>query len=245
MSISLQEARKKLDILEKLARNPELILTELFTEGVSGSNFLYQVKVNNKYILDYLKEYLLKIPVFSDCRITNSSCDFHVYVNPLRFGKYADYISDDKIIKIDADERTYNVCNKRIEEYVDMMNKVYKNEVMQLSDYWIRFQNLTFKKRFVNAYNSLKSDKKHKISNFFFWLHIKKSKVDEALNKEIDKINSSNKYNKESYNEDIEKQNYYLQYAPEHIQKIKDKQTEISKYLLSIGYKENTEMSTY
>ena len=46
MSISLEEARRKLDILEKSSDEPELILTDLFSEGVSGMNFLYQVRVN-------------------------------------------------------------------------------------------------------------------------------------------------------------------------------------------------------
>ena len=54
LSIELQEARKELDILENLANNPQLILTDLFGGGTSELNFLYQVNIKGKYINMYL-----------------------------------------------------------------------------------------------------------------------------------------------------------------------------------------------
>ena len=80
MSISLEEARRKLDILEKSSDEPELILTDLFSEGVSGMNFLYQVRVNGKYIIDYLKEYLNVINPFKNCIIMNNSLHLHSHL---------------------------------------------------------------------------------------------------------------------------------------------------------------------
>lgn len=247
MSISLEEARKKLDTLEKLANNPELILTDLFTEGVSGSNFLYQINIDNKYILDYLKEYLQKISVFSDCIITNSSYDFYIYIKSLKIGEYSKYNSNDCIIRINADQRTFKIINRCIEDYEAIMNKKYIKGIKKLDEYWARFQNLNFKKRIINAINSFSSNKKFyvKILDFLFWLKIKQSKVDIKLNQKINEINESNKYNEKLYNEEIERQNYYLQYAPKHIQKIREKQKDISEYLLSVGYKEDEKMSEY
>ncbi|MDF2882188.1 MAG: hypothetical protein K0R54_2745 [Clostridiaceae bacterium] len=247
MSISLEEARNKLDTLEKLAGNPELILTDLFTEGVSGSNFLYQINIDGKYILDYLKEYLQKISVLSDCIITNSSYDFYIYIQSLKIVEYYKYDSNDCIVRINADKRTFKIINRCIEDYETIMNKKYIKGIKTLDGYWIRFQNLNFKKRIKNAINSFSSNKKFyvKILDFLFWLRIKQSKVDKLLNQKITEINESNKYNEEFYNEEIERQNYYLQYAPKQIQKIKEKQKEISTYLLSIGYKEYKEMSEH
>jgi hypothetical protein len=249
MSISLQEARRKLDILEKLAFDPKLILTDLFTDGVSGSNFLYQVKVNNKYILDYLREYLSELPVFSGCKVTNSAGVFIVNLESLKldFGWRSSYISDDKIIKIDADLRTFKVIDKDIEKYEMVLNKEYTIEVKELSDFWKRFENLTVKKRVINALNSFKTQKKLlvKILDFKFWLFCSNKKIEEALTRESKKIDDTNKYNNEQYKEDIALQEYYMKYAPDHIQKIKSKQQEIINYLLSIGYKEDVEMSIY
>lgn len=36
---------------------------------MSTSNFLYQINIDGKYIMDYLFDYLRKIPVFEDCII--------------------------------------------------------------------------------------------------------------------------------------------------------------------------------
>jgi hypothetical protein len=247
MSISLEEARKKLDILERLADNPELILTELFTEGASGSNFLYQVRVNNKYILDYLKEYLSKLSVFADCNISNNSYELKISLEPLRIGEYAKYISNDNIIKIDANERTYKILNKDIDEYEKVMNEKYELEVKELDNFWNQFVDLTFKKRINNSFKSLVSKKRlHiRLCDSIWWYFVSNKKIKAKLTEETEKLNDDNKYNKKRYEEQIEQQNYYFKYAPDHIESIKSKQKEISEYLLSIGYKEDVEMSDY
>ena len=244
MSISIEEARRKLDILEELANDPSLILTELFSEGVSGSNFLYQVKVNEKYILDYLNEYLSKLPVFSGCKIINNCGVFKITVEPLRVGVYADCIGDDEIVKIYADKRTYRLLIKDINDYEKLMSREHILETVKLSDYWVRFVDLTFKKRILNSFNSLKSNKRFfiRILDFIFWYRISNKKIGAAIEREMEKVNNANAYNIKEYNEDIEEQKYYLQYAPDHIKNIKLKQEEISNYLNSIGYKE---MSNY
>ncbi len=77
MSISLEAARRNLDILEQLHNKPELILTDLFPDNMSNSIFLHQVSIHDKNIMDYLKEYLLGIYPFKDCIIGSHS--YYVY----------------------------------------------------------------------------------------------------------------------------------------------------------------------
>lgn len=85
MSISIQEAYKTLDTLQQMADNPELIMTGLFSRGVSDMNFPYQVNINGKYIFDYLKEYLQKIPVFKDCVVRICSADVYIDIPGLKY----------------------------------------------------------------------------------------------------------------------------------------------------------------
>lgn len=247
MSIELKQARKKIDILENLAKNPELILTELFKEGIDGTNFLYQIRVNGKYILDYFNEYLLTLPVFDDCVVKNEGYYVNISVPCLKIGEFSDLWSNDNILKINASERTFLIINRNIDEYEKFMNKKIIKEVDELEEHFKKFENLTLKKRFKNSFNVIRSKKRIliKIMDFAFWLYIRKSKVNNYLDKEYKRIESENERNEIKYNKEIEKQNYYIENAPSHIEKIKRKQKEISEYLLSLGYKENKDMSIY
>lgn len=247
MSIELQEARKKLDILEKLASNPELIMTDLFSEGVSGSNFLYQVNVNGKYILDYLVEYLRTLHVFDGTLPKFQSYDLNIYVPALKHGEYKQFQPEDKIMKVNVDRRTYRLCDKDIQKYSDVMSKVYELETCELSDFWKKYEDFTFKNRVKNAFKSLTTDKKLHIRlwDFVFTLIVSKKKVDVALDREREKVNSKNEYNQKYYNERIDLQNYYMENAPNHITLIHSKQNEIVDYLTCLGYQEDNEMSEY
>lgn len=247
MSISLEEARRKLDILEKITNNPELVLTELFTEGVSGSNFLYQIKVKDKYILDYLKDHLSTLQVFSYCKISNSGYEITITVNPLRIGEYSKYIGNDNILRIDADKRTFKILNKDILKYEKVMEEKYELEKKELPEFWNKFKDLTLKKRACNSLKSLVSNKMLHIRlyDFVMWYFVSNKKIKNKLNEVIEQLNETNDYNLKRYNEQIEQQNYYREHAPKHIEFIKYKQKEISDYLLSIGYKEDLEMYDY
>lgn len=247
MSISIEEARRKIDILETLAVNPQLILTELFTEAVSGCNFLYQINVAGKYIFDYLIEYLMTIPVFQGCTIKGDSSDIFIYMDAIKWGKYQDFQTDDKIFKIDLNDKTFRSCQDCLLEYEKAMRPVEEREVATLSDWWARFENLTIKKRFRNAAASLSTGKRKwvRISNFLFWLSARKKSIDEALQKEQEKIQALNQRESENYSERIERQSFYLEQAPGQIERIKGKQRDIAGYLMSIGFQENPEMSAY
>lgn len=250
MSISLEEARRKLDILEKSSDEPELILTDLFSEGVSGMNFLYQVRVNGKYIIDYLKEYLNIINPFKNCIIMNNSHTFSFYFPSLSYGKDSNFKDDDLIAKIDVDDRTYRIFTKCINDYEDVVNKEYKLEELKLDDRFQKLTDLSFKNRLHQIKEELHSDRKRlvKLSNVCFWLVMtnkRRKNIKKALEKESKRVENSNQYNKERYEQDIERQIYYKEYAPNHIKRIRTIQKEIEIYLKEIGYVEDVEMSMY
>lgn len=247
MSIELKEARKKLDIIEKCASNPILILTDLFSERVSGSNFLYQVNIDGKYILDYLVDYLKTLPVFEWCSLKCNAYDLKVYAPALKYGKYQNFQSDDLIVKVDMDKKTYKLCSREIKQYEDIINKVYEFSPSELSDYWKKFEDLTLKKRVKNAFAALSTNKKiHiRIYDFFFHFYVPKNRVEEVLNKEKEKVENRNSSKLKFYNEDIDRQKFYMENAPAYIEKVKNKQLEIAKFLEKLGYKENVEMDEY
>lgn len=249
MSISIQEAYQKLDILQRMADNPELMMTDLFSRGISGMNFLYQININGKYILDYLKEHLQMIPIFKDCTVRINSADVNVGIPGVRFGKYSFFQNDD-IVTFNIIDREYRtISDKIINEYQDIMSKKYEFETHDISEYWKRFEDLSLISRTKKAFASLYSSKKMyvRVQDFFFWLFIsfKKSKAEEALRKQYDKVESDNKRTKKQYEDNIARQNYYLENAPKQIKKIIKKQEEIVKYLNELGYVENSEISKY
>lgn len=248
MSIELQEARKKLDVLEELTNNPELILTNLFGEGgVSDSNFLYQVNIKGKYILDYLIEHLKTLHIFDETLLKFQSYELHIYFPSLKYGEYKQFQSEDKIIKMNIGKRTYKLCDKDIQRYSDVMDKVYELEVCELPEFWKKYENFTLKNRVKNAFMSLLTDKKLHIRlwDFIFTLIVTKKKIDTALNREREKVNSKNVHNQSHYDEQVDLQNYYKENAPNHISKIRYKQKEIVNYLTHLGYKEDIEMNEY
>ena len=73
----------------------------------------------------------------------------------------------------------------------------------------------------------------------------RRKNIKKALEKESKRVENSNQYNKERYEQDIERQIYYKEYAPIHIKRIKTIQKEIEIYLKGIGYVEDVEMSMY
>lgn len=247
MSIELQEVRKKLDVLEELTNNPELILTNLFSEGVSGSNFLYQVNIKGKFILDYLIEHLKTLHIFDETLLKFQSYELHIYFPSLKYGKYKQFQSEDKIIKLDIDKKTYKLCDKDIQKYSDVMEKVYELEVCELPEFWKKYENFNLKNRVKNAFMSLLTDKKLHIRvwDFIFILTVTKKKIDTALYREREKVNSKNTRNQNYYDEQVDLQNYYKENAPNHISMIQYKQKEIVNYLTHLGYKEDIEMSEY
>lgn len=252
MSISIEEARKKLDTLERLSNDPSLILTDLFSEGVSGSNFLYQVNIKGKYIIDYLMEHLQKLPVFEDCIIKQSSWDLKIYMESLKYGGYGRFESDDLIVKVDIESKTFKLIDECYAKYEDVMHAEYKLQQEKMKDYLVKFVNPTLKNRIKYAIEVFYSHKKPlvKLLDFWFWIAYPlffktRKKIAEALEEESVRLNDWNQDNLDDYNKKIDKQKFYKENAPARISKIVNKAAEIEEYLRGLGYTEDPEMSNY
>ena len=253
MSISLEAARRNLDILEQLHNKPELILTDLFSDNMSNSIFLHQVSIHDKNIMDYLKEYLLGIYPFKDCIIGSHS--YYVYNMSFYIPSFKDDIhlgskDDDLIVKINVENKTYKLFLDCITEYKDIINKKYELKITELDDFWKRFTDLSLKGRIRQINRTIHSEYKFtsKCENIFFWLIMtrnQKRKIKEVLDKEINKIEVSNKYIREEYEKDIKIQPYYKEFALKQIRTIQEKQKEIEDFLLIRGYREDDTISSY
>lgn len=243
MSLDIQEARTKLDILEQVAKNPELVFTELFEKGIADSNFLYQVTVAGKYVYDYLKEYMLTLPAFHDCILKNNSYYFTVEIPTLVCDRKVDfhvYRHNDELAQIDVCDKTFRLRDDAVRDYEYVMNHEYELKLKKLDHWWDRFQDLSLRNRVHQAFTALRSDKKlrTRIMDFFFWFYITKSKIEPALQREQLKIDRHNAYEQKSYKEDLAKQQYYRQHAGKQIDRIRKKQAAIQSFLLELGYTE-------
>lgn len=245
MSLELKEAREKLDMLERLADEPNLIFTDLYAQGLNGCNFFYQVKINGKYILDYLIEHIKTLHVFDNTLPTIERSELIIYVPSINDDDHNKYHSKDKILEIDLEDRTFTICNSDLNEYEEVMAATYELKEHELDDFWKRYENLTISSRIRNAFKSLTSPQKNigtKIADFVFHFIVSKKKVNSIIDRERNKIDKKNEYHKKRYESDISLQQFYLEHAPKHLEKAYLKQREIIDYLISLGYKEYIEM---
>lgn len=243
MSLSIEEAKRTLNIMECYKNDPKLLLTN----EIPNNSLIYTVKLDGKVIFDYLIEYLYTLEIFQGCNIKNKYEKFLITTYPLRYGKYAKFISDDKIIIFDIIEHKYKIINNDINEYEKIMNENYVLKTKELDKFWECFVDLSLKKRIKNAIKALKTKKKiHiRILDFIFWLKVRKKTIKDMLNVKYEEIKTINQNRIEEYYNNINKQKYYIQYAPKHINNIKCKQKEIAEYLQSLGYVEDENMSVY
>lgn len=245
MSLELQEARELLNLLEEVSVRPELILTDLFLDDISCDYIFHQIDVGKNSAFEYLQLSLKKLPIFYDCFVKIRGCEVFVYIPSLKFGRQQSFQPEDKILKINAESKTYRLCDSTI--YSEVLLKKYTLKTNELSDFWKKYENFTFGKRIKTAFLSLTSDKRilTRIGDFFFTLFVSKKKINAALDREKEKIKKKNNSELKYYNERIALQNFYKENSQKQIERIVKKQKEITGYLETLGYRENPEMNEY
>lgn len=243
MNIELKDARHELDILEKFINNPELIMSDLSTYGVSDYDFLFRnITVNGKTFYASLIEYLKQVEVFNDDDIflTPYSNVDNVTVKISSFEEFR----SQNIMCIDFINHTYKIIDDCIKYYNRIMNDEPEYKLNEIQDIFKKYENYTLRKRLAVAWNDfLNKDKTRsvRILDFFFSLFVSKQYLQKILDKEYKRVERINKSLKKGYDEDVEKQKLYIQKAPEQIRKIEQKQKEIVKYLSKYGFKEKIE----
>ena len=240
MSIEIGRAKELLDLAEKISDKPELIFSELFKGGVDEKNFLFMLNINGEYFEKYLMRYFESLPMFQNCSLALYSEELHVYVPPLKSVKCHHSQLEDKIMRVNLQNKTYKLCNSSIERYKEIMDEKYELTACELSDFWKRFEDFSFKKRLKTAFSYLFSDKKLyiRLCDFVYVLVVSRNKIDAITNIQKENISSTNERNLKNYTEKIEKQNFVLEHAPAQIEKILAKQEEIAAFLRKMGYQE-------
>lgn len=234
MSIELIEVKKKIDIFEKAINNPELLLSEEIVTDIDSYNLLIDITLNGKDYFDYLIDYLSKINVFAETKIR---LDINKII--ISMPSFDEYKRNDIIMNINLEKRTYKIINKCIGDYKAIMSNDYVFEQKELTDFFKKYENYTLKQRFLTAYKNLMNKNKTKIvrmQDCLFSLFVSKKYIQKCLNDEYKRIDEINKRSKKIYDKNIELQNFYLQKAPIHINKIEQKQIEIINYLSKYGF---------
>lgn len=244
MSITLDNAKKIISLFEEIINNPEEAL-DLIQNGIDDLNFLYQIEIDDKHIIDYIKDCLSSLPAFEGCILKNeSSYNIKVYVPALNPVCDNFFYTDDLIINIDLCSREFEICKNAINDYERIINAKYKYKEIELDDFWKQFLDTSFKNRckYIKTIWKTKNSKlKNKILETYFWLvqiETRNKLIIEKFNEELENIEKQNKRNKKEYDTNIAIQKYYQKHAKTHIQKIKDKQNKIKNFLIEKGYEE-------
>lgn len=154
MSIEIQEARQKLDRLEELTSNPQLIFTDLLNQGSDDYNFLFEVNIHEKRYSEYIPEYLQTIDVFENTTIDVWGTELRIYVPSLKFGEHQSLQPNDRILEIDLHKKNYNCCEMPIKDYTSALEQEYELEICELSDFWKKFEDFSFKKRLKSDFRT-------------------------------------------------------------------------------------------
>jgi len=250
MSISIEEARDDIDILEKLVDNPALILKRIFADRLSTSRLLYHVIINGKYVMDYFREYLNAQPEFKGCEIQNDRQEFSISVPAIASIESFHPSQPDVILQFDVQEQTYEVIDGCIKYYNDTIDKRYNFKERELDDFLKSLKDLSLKSRVCNAFKALRSKKKPwiRVRDFSFWLYMpkaKRKKISDIIEEEQDTINRLNKDDRKDNEICLAEQEMYRLKAPTHIADIREKQSRIVKFLELYGYVQDEEIVLY
>ena len=253
MSISIDEARRKLDILEQSKSNPELILTSLFEQGVNDLNFMYQITIDGEHFSDYMADCLKSIEAFSECKIRNDGYVLKVEVPTINENAFseASWGGRDLIAKINLNERTYKLIDKCINAYEKTIAaEPIMPKLEEVETFYKQFEDLTIAKRWQNIKTAVKKNKTlwNKIKDVWFMAALTKRKrtlISKTLENVYKRVDDKNKRIIQSYGKAVANYTYLKEHAPTHIESIKQKQQGMESYLLCLGYVEDSEISDY
>lgn len=249
MSIEIQRAKEFLNHVESLQNDSSKIFY-LFTEedAICQSNFLCQVNIEGQYIIDYLTDILKSKPVLTQYEIKgNSSFQWEVRIPSLSWRDIGVIKpSQDRIFYFDIAKREFQVITRPIKHYEEMMNDKIELNLSEVSDWWKRFENFTLTKRLKVILECL-TDKNcsiwHRLEVSLHVLKTKRSYIEKQYKEKAIDIERHNEALKKFYEEDVERQKWYREFAPSQIEIILSKQEKLKRYFEGLGYKENSNLT--
>ena len=81
--MEINDIKKKINILEKASENPELIMSDEFSDNFKNNIPFLNMEINGKKIIKYFIEFLKKNEIFKDVEVISSG------VNEIEFYKLA------------------------------------------------------------------------------------------------------------------------------------------------------------
>lgn len=249
MSVEIQRAKELLNKVENLENNPNNIFSLFATENaISQSNLLYQVDINGKYIIDYLTDIFKASTDLKQYEIHGySSFQWTIYVPSLSW-RDVDIIKPyhDRIFYFDISKKEFQIFNRPIRHYEEMMDEIIELRLQTISDWWEKYANFTFINRLQETYKCLHNRNRSffgRLKDALYMLKVKKSYVEGKYQEKFSDIERHNSRMKKFYEEDLARQKWYIEFAPNQIEMILREQEVLVHYFECLGYKENKDLT--
>lgn len=244
MSLTINEIRQKLNKLEQVKSNPELIF-KIFNSRVADIRLFQNIIIDDMSINEYFEKCLSKLDVFSENIVIchNDTINIKVH-NTIELDKDEfQYNNDIDILSIDLCNHTYFIDTDYVDYIKNVLNTTYTLYTSHLSEFWQNYENYNMSRRFKLAIKSFKEGNRLHIKfiNFFVNMTISNKKIKTLLDDQYKHIDYKNELNKKQYDKNISRQKLYKEVAPAQIEKIENEQAKIVSYLNYIGYTESTE----
>ena len=222
----------------------------LFTDEnvISQSNLLYQVDIDGQYIIDYLTDILKAKTQMGQYEINrNSNFQWTIFVPSLSW-RDVDVVKPDhdRIFYFDISKKEFQIFNRPIRHYEEMMDEIIELRLQTISDWWEKYKNFTFINRLKETYKCLHNRNRSvsgRLKDAMYMLRVKRSYVEGKYQEEFLDIERHNSRMKKFYEEDIDRQKWYREFAQSQIEMISREQAVLYHYFEQLGYKENKELT--
>lgn len=240
--MTIEEARKILNVLEGIRENPETILTA-FPD--TDAEFLFSIDFGGVPLSRFVKNQLEQQTLFCGCSIRDEhdkgAFTFSVNIPSLDYKRL--HRQPEAIVRLFPRKKEFILLHKTEEYYQKEMNRTIAFHPYPVSNLEKQYQDLSLKGRMRNVVIEWRRKKSVwlKISDTYYWLvnvPFRKKKWRLALERTRKARTDANEYLSKLYKEALSRQEYYQCFAPDYLNDLKKKQTEIREYLLANGYRQ-------
>lgn len=245
--MEINDIKKKINILEKASENPELIMSDEFSDNFKNNITFLNMEINGKKIIKYFIEFLKKNEIFKDVEIISSGInEIEFYIKLVRYYSFDDSSFKDCLLTLNICKKTYEIYNDDINNYQNKMNDKCVLECDDLTFYktFGDITPFTLRKRLKYAFIPFKDKPTsfitviNRIKNMFYVLFTSKKNLLNSYNKLLKEEERDYENRKEEYERQMKIHQHYLKNAPKQIELIRKKQNDIVNFLKKYNYKE-------
>lgn len=238
MPVSMNEAKKAIELLEKIEKNNDTnTLLKDFPFSENYRAFLYQLSINGKRLDEYITYKLGALPQFEGCVFDFNIPELRVSVPGLIYGDLLSRLDkNDLLLIVNLNKKTFEIDTYAYRRYEKLQNEERKPNQFEIDEFYKKFENFTFKKRCREALKALKR-KRCALQDFMFLMIIPRKKAENAYEKEQSRIDRLNDSELKHAFEANKRRSFYKENAPAHIKMLGEKQRELVAYLKDLGYR--------